>query len=78
MTTKSIKQDSYSSNPSVLSLEDLISRCLEVSDYWDGYKYSNSQKDSLIQSLSKEIARNQKKPFITEYLQDKLDKLRRS
>ncbi len=74
-TTKNIKDKYYSNNERVLTFEDLVKICINNTDNWKKIKYTDSQKEQIIDTINKQILRHDSHSFIKKYFENRLKEI---
>ncbi|WP_314006324.1 type II restriction endonuclease [Gemella morbillorum] len=74
VVTKTIKEQRYKSNHSVISFEKLLSILKETALRWDDFNYSEESKKEIKQSLQKQLEKHKTHSFVSDYYQRYLAK----
>lgn len=71
-TTKHLKETKYAKNNSVLSFEDLIKICLENSDKWVGYLFSEEQLKQAVVLSQRQVEKHDEHEFVKERFKNRM------
>ena len=74
-TTQRIKAQCYPNNRRVLTFEQLIEKCNEVSGTWEEYEFDQEIKEQLLNKFTELKNNNSNKTFISQYYQNRIDEL---
>ncbi|VEU72877.1 restriction endonuclease-like domain-containing protein [Mycoplasmopsis gallopavonis] len=75
VTTKQNQLTNYKNKEIVISFEQLIQICKENNAKWNSFKYSEIQKEQILESLKKQINKYQDQEFIKKYYQKRAKKM---
>lgn len=76
-TTKSIKDEYYSSNNRVLTFEKLVEICIDNASHWENFSYTVEQNKQIAELINRQLEKHKNHQFVEEYYEDRLKNIKK-